>query len=160
MGRIKIKGQKWQNITLCSLVHVAKHETLLYLGAPKDSADMIVVVGIGIPKHIEKGKEFDKVCMDFGKGYAKEIIVKSNHARRQIYTLKLGQYALFYGLAKPYTENKRKKVALYARMFQGMYVPMAADIKKIDPNDIEEMTIENESKLNFIDELLKGKNDD
>lgn len=157
MAKIKIRNHEFAMSNICRLVHYPLHETLLFLGSPKMNNKLTYCVGIGIVKVIQKGEDFDLVGMDFGAGFYRDIYVQHNHARRQIYTLKKGQYAWFYGFMRIYWENKTKKSCLYAKAFQGWYVPKNFDIKKLDPNDIDELTQENESKMNFIDELLKGE---
>ena len=158
MGKVRIRNHTFNTIEPTKLVHFPLHETLLYLGSPYESNDMTICFGIGRVITVQKGQEFDMVGLDFGRGFPKEIIVKNNHARRQIYTLKKGQYCWFYGLARFYKDEKRKpKVAYYAKAFQGWYVPKNFDIKQLDPNEIEKLTEENESKINFIDDLLKGE---
>lgn len=161
MGKIKIRGHRFAMPDVIRTVTYSTAETLWYFGAPKEDKEYVVCVGIGIVRVIEKGEEFDLVGMDFGRGWYREIYVKSNHARRQIYTLKKGQYAWFYGLMRLYTIGKKKKACFYAKAFQGWYVPKTMDIIKVDPNEIDKLTEENESKINFIDELLeKGGNDE
>lgn len=156
-GKVVIKGHKFAIPDIVRLVQCSTHETLIFLGTPIEENDMTICIGIGLVKTIQKGEDFDLVGMDFGRGYSREIYVKNNHARRQIYTLKKGQYAWFYGLMKLYKEGKKKKCCFYAKAFQGWYVPKNMDIVKIDPNEIEKLTKEKESKINFIDELLKGE---
>lgn len=159
MGKIKIRNHTFNIADITRLVHFATHETLLYLGPPLEDNTMTICVGIGIVKKIQKGQDFDLVNMSFGRGYSRAIIVKSNHARRQIYTLKRGQYAWFYGLLKTYKENGKRHNIFYAKAFQGWFVPKNMDIIKIDPNEIEKLEEENESQLNFIDKLLEGNDD-
>lgn len=156
MGRVKIRNHSFAITDIVKLAHCSMHETLIFLGTPLEENDFTICFGIGLVKTIQKGEDFDLVGMDFGRGYSREIYVKNNHARRQIYTLKKGQYAWFYGLMKCYKEKGRKKSCLYAKAFQGWYVPKNMDIIKVDPNEIEKLTEENESKINFIDNLLKG----
>lgn len=158
--RVKIRTHEFAMADISRLVHCFKHETLFILGTPNDSAKRKFIVGIGRPIKIMKGQEFDMVKMDFGNGCWRDIIVKSNHARRQIYTLKKGQYAWFYGFMTNYVDNGEFQTSLYARAFQGWFVPKNIDIKKIDPCEIDKLTEENESKINFIDELLKGESDE
>jgi len=159
MGRVKIRNHKFSIVDVVRLAHCSTHETLIYLGTPIEENDFTIAVGIGLVKSIKKGEEFDLVGMDFGRGFARQIYVKNNHARRQIYTLKKGQYAWFYGLMKVYKNGSKLKSVLYAKALQGWYVPKQMDIIKIDPNEIEKLTKENESKINFIDDLLNGGND-
>lgn len=157
MSKVKIRNHEFSLPNISKIVRFPAHETLFLLGAIKGRTDYTICVGIGVVRKIEKGEDFDLVGMDFGAGFMREIYVKSNHARRQIYTLKRGQYAWFYGSMKYYTEDNKQKSSLFAKAFQGWYVPKNLDIKKLDPNEIERLTKENESKINFIDELLKGE---
>ena len=160
MGKtIKIRHHKFVISDLVRIAHCSIHETLLFLGTPKEQNDMTICLGVGVVRTIQKGDEFDLVGIDFGRGKPREIFVKSNHARRQIYTLKKGQYAWFYGEYKCYNDNGKTKSCMYAKAFQGWYVPKNMDIIKLDPNEIDKLTQENESKINFIDEILKGENE-
>lgn len=157
MPTIKIKKREFNLTDIARITHHSQYEALLFLGQPKEYKDKNYCLGVGIVKVIQKGEEFDLVGMDFGRGYSRQIFVKLNHARRQIYTLKRGQLAWFFGYLKVYREKDGKpKSVLFAKGFQGWYVPKNMDIKKIDPNEIDKLEEENESKLNFIDELLKG----
>lgn len=156
MGRVKIRNHEFNVSEVARIVHYSLHETLFFLGTPKENAEQVICLGLGIVRVIQKGEEFDLVGIDFGRGFAREIYVKNNHARRQIYTLKKGQLAWFYGTMKTCTVDNRKKANFFAKGFQGWFVPKNMDIMKIDPNEVEKLTQENESKINFIDELLKG----
>ena len=155
--KIRIRNHKFVMPDVVRLAHCSIHETLFFLGAPKEENDFTICVGIGLVKTIQKGDDCDLVGMDFGRGYSREILTKNNHARRQIYTLKKGQYAWFYGMMKYYTVEKKQKAFFYAKALQGWYVPKNMDIMKLDPQEIDKLTEENESKLNFIDNLLKGE---
>lgn len=157
MARIRLKNKEYTFADISKIAYFTLHESLLLMGAPKQGNDKTFCLGVGIVKTIQKGEEFDLVGIDFGRGYARDIYVKNNHARRQIYTLKKGQLAWFYGYMKFYTINGKATSTLFAKGFQGWFVPKNMDIIKIDPEDIETMTKENESKINFIDELIKGE---
>lgn len=159
MGKVKIRNHEFSMSNIARIVHYAPFETLFFLGAPKEKRHLVICLGVGIVKVIQKGDDCDLVGMDFGAGFYREIFVFSNHARRQIYTMKKGQYAWFYGMLRTYTdkEDGKIKTCLYAKAFQGWYVPKNFDIKKIDPNELDKLTEENESKINFIDEILKGQ---
>ena len=160
MGKVKIRNHKFVVPDVTRLTHYSQHETLLFFGTPLEEKDFTICLGVGLVKAIQKGQEFDLVCMDFGRGYSREIYVKNNHARRQIYTLKKGQYAWFYGLMRCLRINGKTNTTLYAKAFQGWYVPKNMDIKQLDPNEIDKLSQENQSKINFIDELLNGDNND
>lgn len=156
-SKIKIRGHKFVVPNVVRNVTFSTTETLIFLGQPREENDFTICYGIGRVISIQKGEEFDLVGMDFGRGWAREIYVKNNHARRQIYTLKKGQYAWFYGLMKCYKEKGRKKACFYAKAFQGWYVPKTMDIIKIDPNEIEKLEKENEQEISYIDSLLDNK---
>lgn len=157
MSKVRIRGQDFNLSEICRLVHYSLHETLFFLGPPKEKTRYTVCLGVGLVKVIQKGEDFDMVGMDFGRGYTREIYVKNNHARRQIATLKKGQYAWFYGTLNVYKENGKPKSSMFAKAFQGWYVPKVMDIINVDPNDVEELTKENESKIDFIDKLIMGE---
>lgn len=157
MARLKIRGKEFNLIDVAKITHCSRYEALLFLGQPRESNDKNYCIGVGTVYLIQKGEEFDLVKMNFGSGL-REIFVKLNHARRQIYTLKRGQLAWFFGYIKFYKDmNGKSKSTLFAKGFQGWYVPKQMDIKQLDPNEIDKLEEENESKLNFLDELLKGE---
>lgn len=156
MAKVRFRDKDFNVAEIARLVHYSLHETLLFLGSPKNSKETFVI-GLGTVMLIKKGEDFDMVGIDFGKGYAREIYVKNNHARRQIYTLKRGQLAWFYGTMTVYREDGKIRSSLFAKGFQGWYVPKSMDIIKVDPQDIEELTKENESKIDFIDKLISGE---
>ena len=107
--------------------------------------------GIGTVWKVEKGERVDLVYMNFGK-ITRPILVTHNHARRQIYSLKRGQLAWFYGFYK-YAEG-HKKLYLYAKGLQAWYVPKALDIKNYDLESIDEMETKEETDLiNFLDQF-------
>ena len=155
MPKLKINNKDWSVPNVSRLARYSPHETLIYMGEPTEHTKQVICVGIGLVKVIQKGEEYDMVAMDFGRGFTREIYVNLNHARRQIYTLKRGQYAWFYGTARFFRENGKLKAMFFAKALQGWFVPKQMDIVKADPNDIEEMTKENESKIDFIDNLFK-----
>lgn len=129
-------------------------ESLLFF--PKiPSRSYTLFFGIGRIYKINHGQDFDIVDTIFGVETIKgrKILVIDNHARRQVQTLKKGQYALFYGIcvnkyadvevkAKYGDRMVRPKVAIfYAYMIQGMFVPRTLDIQKLNEdiaNGIEE----------------------
>ena len=156
MSKVKLKGRTFSVPNITRLVHYSQYETLFFLGPPKATKKYTICLGVGIVKVIQKGKDFDMVGMDFGRGFAREIYVKNNHARRQIATLKKGQYAWFYGTLRSYQDDGQWNTSLFAKAFQGWYVPKVMDIINIDPNEVEELTEENESKIDFIDKLISG----
>lgn len=107
--------------------------------------------GIGLVKRISRGKEFDIIYVSFGIATNKQrpIVVVNSKPRRQILTLKCGQYAQFYGECfkkkEPRTfitkEGKEVKKDIflwefYAMAIQGWYMPKMFDVKKLE-QDIE-----------------------
>ena len=136
------------------IAHCTKNESLLFLGNPEADKKTQVVLGVGLVKRIEKGQDFDIVKMSFGWRYWREIIVRDNHARRQIYTLKRGQYAWFFGKRRSYIIGGKLKCTYYATALQGWYVPKNMDIKQIDQSEIDKLSVDNEKEIKKIDELL------
>ena len=103
-------------------------ESLLVYG----KEDVLNFQGMGIVRSIKKGENYDMVVMSFGK-YTRKVLVNYNRARRQIYTLKCGQYAQVFGKARfGRLDNGINYLYLYALAIQGWYVPKALDIKKSD----------------------------
>ena len=106
---------------------------------------------IGLVLKIQRGELFDVVTARFGFGVTKtrNIIVSHSRARRQILTLKRGQYAHFAGIAEvrwiqpeDETKGRYKSWQFFGWALQGWYVPTAFDVKKRD-KDIEEGLDEN-----------------
>lgn len=102
--------------------------------------------GIGKVMNVVKGDKVDLVYMKFGafdETLVRLVVVYHNHARRQIMTLKRGQYAQVYGLARYFRQkierdNKtymKLKIGLYAIAMQGWFVPTMLDIKKMPTNE-------------------------
>jgi len=140
--------------------------------------------GIGLVMQISRGNEFDLVNMSFTAmgNKIRPVIVAGNNARRQLLTLKRGQYALVYGVAKKEWNKSADpnfkpvyyaKWRLYAYMIQGMYVPKMFDYKKneediangIEENQFDEMTdaqvqAYQESAKEAIGSLLFGDEDE
>lgn len=139
----------------------SKNESLIFFGKNEHEQRYCLVLGIGRVTSIKTGDKFDWVKINFGRHYARNIIVKNNHARRQIYTLKKGQLAWFYGFYSVYRNDKGKvESIMYALGFQGWFVPKMFDIKHIDtdlPQSIDEQ--EQKEMEQMIDDLFtkKGK---
>ena len=128
------------------IVRASWLESLIFIHNMPDTK-MCYFMGIGVVKMITKGKDFDVIKVMFGiTNKCRDVIVYHTRARRQILTLKTGQYGLFYGTAKlSYSEIPRegqtpyykKQYSLMAYMVQGMYVPTMFDVKKDIENEIE-----------------------
>lgn len=159
MGKIRIRGHEFPTPDIARLVKHSLNETLIFCGPAAFDSKAILCMGVGRVNKIQKGNKFDLVTMFFGR-VVREIIVVNNHARRQIFTLKVGQYASFIGYANAYNQDGKQKLQLFAKGLQGWFVPKTIDTEKIDPNDIEQMTEENESKINFIEELIGDNKDE
>ena len=112
---------------------------------------------------VQHGEILDKVEMNFGY-HKREILVYDNHARRQIYTLKRGHLAWFYGISKTILVEGKSKKIFTARGFQAWYVPKMLDIKHYDLDTITDLEKDQEESaqtlVNFIDDLLKGNIED
>ena len=116
------------------------------------------IVGIGWVNKIVKGDKMDLVYMSFGKPKIwREIIVMDNHARRQIYTLKRGQIATFYGwFTVAQEKGERRHYIFYAKGFNAWYVPKQVDIRAYEDNQIDDINNDQEKDmLNFLDDILK-----
>ena len=91
---------------------IARHnqgEWIIILGKMFGFNDRTMCVGWGRVDYIEKGEKFDIVKMNFGTTFSRKVVVTHNHARKQIYTLKLGQYAMFVGYYMFITEKEEKE---------------------------------------------------
>ena len=158
--RIKLgkKNKKFFDLPeLMNYVLFSKEEFLWFLGIENNEYRRKPCVGVGRVTFVEKGNKLDIVGINFGRSYSRRIIVVSNHARRQIYTLKKGQLAWFVGYIKIFTEEGKVKSQLFAKGFQGWYVPKTIDIKNYDLDSIEPLKDENEKDTQkFIDEILNG----
>ena len=138
-----------------NLVKCSKDETLFVFGSVTTNTKYRWCVGIGRVIKIQIGENFDLVTMNFGRTH-REIIVQNNHARRQIYTLKCGQLATYYGQFRIIKEDGIFKTIHYAVGFNAWFVPRTMDIKKVDKETFEELDNDNEKSLiNLIDELTK-----
>ena len=146
---IEMGGEELPIPNAKNLLKSLKGESIFVFGCDKDK--YYSCLGVGTVINIQKGNEIDVVTMWFGK-VSRTIVVKLNHARRQIYSLKKGQLAWFFGTYKYYSGGK--KIYFYAKGFQAWYVPKAIDIKHYDLDSIEEMEKEKEiDMINFLDQF-------
>lgn len=76
---------------------------------------------------IKRGVDFDIVEADSGKGYGESFRIKllcqTTDSRKQIYTLKCNQYAIFFGM----TTDTRKQYSVSS--FFPSYTPLSYDIE-------------------------------
>lgn len=147
-------------------VRYTSGETLMTYGKWFKSNRFTTYMGLGVVTKVQKGDKLDIVKMNFGRRYAREILVYHNHARRQIYTLKRGQFAMVFGYMRIERDKETNEyhTIMLAYGFNAWYVPKTLDIKneEYDLDTIEELTKDNEtSMLNFLDEIMgETKNED
>lgn len=160
----KVMGNKTKEFfdipDLMNYVIYSKNETLFMFGSiEKETKEKKFCMGVGRVTHIEKGNEMDLVWINFGRKYSRKIIVISNQARRQIFTLKHGQLTWFYGYMKTWGDGVGKtKMQLFAKGFQGWYVPKNLDIKNYDLGCVEPMSDKDEQETkDFIENILNGE---
>lgn len=133
-----------------------KNESIMVFDPP-ENMPYRMCLGIGRIQKVLKGEGLDIVYMRFGRRYARRIIVIDNHARRQVYTLKRGQMATFFGYFQVRKDDEGNINTLFFSMnFQAWFVPKALDIKSFNVEDIEELDKQEES-MTLIDEILEGK---
>lgn len=122
--------------------------------------------GIGAIMCIKHFERFDKVFVKFGvSAYTRCLLVFETNARRQILTLKKGQYAQFYGVLR-FIQNEDLSYckSVYRLMMccvamNGWFVPPLLEIKKKKmtyqaENDARMVNdAPEESCIDFIDEL-------
>lgn len=158
--RIRVKDQEFNLPKFSNLVHSFKWESLFAFGGYEKYPNCKQVFGFGWVEKIEKGDKFDIVKINFGRTSPRTIVVISNRARRQIYTLKRGQYCIYLGhyrvLKSKYREGEYDYL-FYANALQGLYVPKAVDIRNYDGED-EELMEKEESLLDFLDQF--GESED
>lgn len=103
----------------------------------KRSEDTFWAFGIGRVTRIKKGEEYDIVELNVGYGYTenatRKFICTDLQVRKQIYTLKITQYTMFYA----YTTEERKYYLAFA--FFPAYVPNAYDIKRNIPQEDKDL---------------------
>ena len=163
MAKLKFgdkKGREFYAPEANSFVKRLKGESLFIFGEEEDKTHQVLCLGVGRVTYVQKGKEMDLVKINFGRHYARKIIVKHNHARRQIFSLVKGQLAWFYGSMKVYTTEDGIKTWLFAKGFQPWYVPKVMDIKHYDTDTFEELKQEEEKDMLHYLDLLTKENDD
>lgn len=134
-----------------------------------------IFFGIGKVFRVIKGEEFDLAFIEFrptsinNHPLTRTVIVKNNHPRRQLLTLKRGHFCMVYGFAylisredtdKDNVKKYWKKWQLYAFALQGWHTPTMFDIKRMrDNNETDEEKFEDMSELqqgffeNILDQL-------
>lgn len=164
---------------LDTTVHNVLRETILM--CPSGIPNYSNFMAIGKVLRVSRGEEADLLYCCFypmAKGdipKPRAVIVSGNHPRRQLLTVKRGQYAIVYGKAtrrfNDFTLNdgrtvKQPRWEFYAYAIQGLYVPNAFDVKKAHQDKVDEelyteMT-ESENKLlnDVIDDIFKNRGDE
>jgi len=153
MPRLRVNLGKWDKKEFVlpdygGLMENLKGESLMFFGFNELNGRIYrPFFGLGIVRHISHGEERDIVYIDFGmQGMVKDHTPKAvyaydNHAKRQILTLKRGQVCMVFGLCRFYTWKDKKThqerigVFMFAKGFQGWYVPTMKDVKKMPRND-------------------------
>lgn len=123
--------------------------------------------GVGIVMKILKGDKFDLIYMNLGRGIGestlRKIVVEKANARKQIYTLKVNQFAQVVGEFRNYAtkgENGYKyEGVIYADALNGWYVPKSFDRNHFeDIESIDEMSEEETNEFeNALDQWEKEK---
>lgn len=139
-----------------NIVRCFRSETLFIFGIDSANTKYRWCLGVGRVCKIQQGENFDLVYINFGRKYAREIIVQYNHARRQLLTLKRGQLATFYGKFKIYkNEQGEIRTCFYAIGLQAWFVPKTMDIKQINMDAFEKLEKEQENEmLKKVEQLL------
>ena len=120
--------------------------------------------GYGLVVKIYKGDKFDIAYINFGGGYKdiknNFVLVFNNlNARKQLYTLKVGQYAQF-GLARHIQGAIKFPNYYLVEWAMGIYVPKMVDIRntELTENEIETMVDSDiESGKTFLDLFTKNE---
>ena len=154
------------------LTHIPNESVVLFSHTKYSDKRYRLFYGIGIVYRVVKGEKCDLIYINFGLLKTRKprlVVVFENHARRQIMTLKRGQVAQVYGLARFYEmkkqvdgkEQKSLKFGLYAKGLQGWYVPKSFDINKLNNEDLVEPTEKEKDLMNefedVLDQFLKGE---
>lgn len=110
----------------------------------------------GLVLKICKGDDFDLIIVDFGRGgdNACKVYCRALNTRKQVYSLKVGQYAMF-GLIRKTSDAYNKLDRYLAEWCMGIYVPKIVDIRNSELNTEE---LENEEitvGASFLDNFFK-----
>lgn len=152
-----------------TIVEHSENESVLFFGHINSKGKTFRQFwAIGAVVRVLRNETYDLLIIKFGD-HCRKVVVADNHARRQLLTVKSGEYAQIFGVAKAvrnkYTTKDGEykdyiKYYFYALAIQGMFVPSLVEIKrkkmKIDDKTVADYDIENEenkSYIDFIDEL-------
>ena len=149
-----------------TMEHLKNESLMLFSYSMFNKKRYRLFYGIGVVYRVVKGEKQDLIYINFGMfgGHQPRLVVAySNHARRQILTLKRGQVAQVYGICRYFTtdimlngkKTKGVKLGLYARARQGWYVQTMIDIRKMPVNDdLENPTIKEEQVQTTLEDIL------
>lgn len=142
---------KWKRPNYETMYLSSSRESVLLF---KKNTKQLQVFGIGKVMKVEQGKKFDNVYLDVGKGYSLnqclKVIVLSQMARKQIYTLTLNQYTMFYGYKAVHQKG------IFATCFFPSYVPKITDrnlILEENDGDLGFESISDENEINEDNEI-------
>ena len=160
MSKTRLGDKKTEEYVVPSINNIVRcfrSETLFIFGLDSKNTKYRWCLGVGRVCKIMQGENFDLVYINFGRKYSREIIVQENHSRRQLLTLKKGWLCWFRGKYKwAKVEDGQYHSIFYALGLQPWFVPMAADLKKMDIDETDYAKVEEEKEtdyLNFIDEI-------
>ena len=128
------KVKRLSQSRLATPLYAYGFESLIMI--PNDNPRFNQFFGIARIFKISRGDAFDVITVAFGVlNKVRDILVTDNFARRQLLTLKKGQYALIFGEAhlvyrETTTGHKVAKWEFMSRLNLGMYVPKVADFKQ------------------------------
>lgn len=119
---------------------------------------------IGKVFKIYKNDKFDCAYINCGHGYDDyknniKVYFTSLDSRKQVYTLKVGQYAMFQ-LYRPVSTAIKTPKAFLVLWAMGIYVPKIVDIRVSDltENEIEDMKVEDVKEgMTFLDMFEKNE---
>ena len=176
-NRVKVKIGRWSKKEIFVpetdgiMEHIKGCSIMLFGISKVNEINYRPFFGIGMVRRIAKGEEVDLVYINFGGDQIRQIVCVDNRCRRQILTLKRGQFCSVFGYAKVYSfmgkdkngnPKERFRWCFFGRALQGWYVPTMVDIRKMPTNeDITPLTDKEENFIDYLDQFeTKGEEDD
>lgn len=165
MSKLGTKRPKYFHVQM-NAPHQTNNESLIILAGGRKcelEENHKWFIGIGKVVKILKGDEFDIICVNFGRGIAEEvlrkIIVKSDMARKQIATIKINQYADFFGdyvgvKLKQKDGTYKYESSFIAYAIRGWYVPRAYDIKRTPKEELPETEQMDSDEYDYTHDIL------
>lgn len=154
-----------------TIVEHSQDEMIFLMGHTNEYGKMFRdFMGIGRVRAILKRDTYDLLFIKFGRTMpTRKVVVADNRARRQLLTLKRGDFATVVGFAKAVRRKYTTKDGeyhdyityfFYAEGIQDWYVPSMVDIKRKkvalgeeEMSDIEISEKEDSSILDFLEEI-------